>query len=471
MASFSQDFFQKYKIEIIIFGIALSVRLIALFLALYNHGEGILYLSDSGGFIDMARSIVSGMGFSRDGGLTPHVLFVPGYPFFLAVSMFLFGSFWPALIAQIFLSSLVSVIILRIGRILEFSPKINLAGALLSALEPHLVIFSIVYMTEALYGFLFMAGVLFFARIMKSGLTANILLSSISLGLAAYVKVSNYLVFLYLAAIIFYLRLIRADTKKVFTAAVIFLSVFIAMIFPWFLRNYYHFGLWQMSSHEAYNLYVYDGASILSLRDGISYEEGKKIRIDSWKEETGTDIIVVASNLNLAEVMQKKGVEFAVQNLGSTMKLAILTTISFWSSHNYSYFLTYFFTVLEKPVYIIPPTQLLFQGKIGEAFYGTLKFIAAPYYLVSLGGKILRLILAMSAVLGIWTLYKSGDYSQKSFAVLAGLIFVYYTVMAFGAGFGIEGRVRYPIEPLIMLAAVVGASKFFKQKVSINIMK
>ena len=460
MELFLQNFFQKYKIEIIIFGIALLARVVALLLAVYNHGEGILYLSDSGAFVDLALSLALGTGYSGDGGLNSHALYVPGYPFFLAVSSFLFGNLWPALITQILLSSLVPVLILRIGNILGFSSKISLVGALLSALEPHLVIFSIVYMTEALYGFLFMAGVLFFAQFLKNQLLTYVFLSSITLGLAAYVKVSNYLVFLYLAAIIFYLRLIKADMKKVFTTAAIFLSVFIAMIFPWFLRNYYHSGLWRMSSHEAYNLYVYDGASILSLRDGISYEGGKKIRLDSWKEETGTDVNIVANNLNLAELMHKKGVEFAVQNLGSTMKLAILTSISFWTSHNYAYFLTYFYTVFDKPSYVIPPTQLLFQGKIGETFYGTLKFITTPYYLVSLGGKILRLLLAVLAFFGIWNLYKSADYARKSFAVLAGLIFIYYTIMAFGAGFGIEGRVRYPIEPLLMLTAVVGLNGF-----------
>lgn len=95
MASFSRDFFQKYKIEIIIFGIALSVRLIALFLAVYNYGEGILQLSDSSGFINLARSIVSGTGYSRDGGLTPHVLFVPGYPFFSRCPYFYSAIFGP----------------------------------------------------------------------------------------------------------------------------------------------------------------------------------------------------------------------------------------------------------------------------------------------------------------------------------------------------------------------------------------
>lgn len=449
-------FFQKHKIEIIVFLLALAARFLALFFAVYYHGVDILYLSDSSGFTDLARSIAAGTGYSRDGGLTPHVLFMPGYPFFLAVSLFLFGSFWPALIAQIFLSALVPVMILKIGRILEFSSKISLAGACLSALEPHLVIFSIVYMTEALYGFLFMCSILFFARFLKNSLAVYMFLTSIALGLVAFVKVSNYLIFLYLAAIIFHLWMIKAGTKKFFTSFIIFIVVFAAVVFPWFLRNYYHSGLWRMSSHEAYNLYVYDGASILSLRDGISYEEGKKARLGLWKEETGTDVSVVLSNFKLAEVMQKKGIEFVRQNLGSTIKLSILTSISFWTSHNYAYFFTYFFTVLEKPAYAVPPTQLLFQGKVSESFYGTLKFITTPYYLVSLSGKVLSFVLAILAILGIWTLYKSGDYSQRSFAVLTGLIFVYFTVMAFGAGFGIEGRVRYPIEPLVILMAVVG---------------
>ena len=454
-----KNFFRGHKIEIVVFLIALVARFLALFSAVFYQGEGVLHLSDSGNYIGLAESIVGGHGFSDGNGL-PHFLYLPGYSFFLAVSFFLFGGLWPALITQIFLSSLVPVMILRIGRILEFFPKINLAGALLSALEPHLVIFSIVYMTEALYGFLFMASILFFARLVKSGLTANAFSLSIVFGLAAYVKVSNYLILIFLISAVFYLRLIKADVKKIFAVYIIIFSVFIAVVFPWFLRNFLHSGLWRMSSHEAYNLYVYDGASILSLRDGITYEEGKTARVDSWRQETGGDVAAVRNNLELSEKMHKQGKEFVIKNLGSALKLFFLTFISFWTSHNYAYFFTYFFAVLEKPAYIIPPTQLLFQGNFTETFYGTVRFISSPYYIVSLAGKFASLVIAVFSFWGIGALYSSGGSFQRSFAVFTALLFIYFSLVSFGAGFGIEGRIRYPVEPLIILFAVFGIKEF-----------
>lgn len=452
-----KTFFQTYKIEIFVFSVSCIARLVALAYGVLYYGDGILQLSDSQAFLDLARAVASGAGYSRDGGLTPFVLRPPGYSFYLAGFFWLFHRFWPAIIGQIVLSSLVPVFLIRLGKKIMMSARMVAWAALITALEPHLIIYSIVYMSEALFGFLFLASIVYFIRFLREDALRFLLVSSVLLGISAYVRpVSNYLFFLYPAVMIYQWfgskNLFRDLLPKVFFA----IGVFFAVIFPWMLRNYYHFGVFSMGSHGSYNLYVYDGASIVALEKGVSYDEGSRERLAVWEKETGVPVTALHNDLQYDDLMRQKAVSFIKEHVRTALKLGVLTDIGFWTAHNYAYFATYFYDWIPQPTYHIPPTQLLFEGKIKEGIFGVLPVLFSPYYVISFAGKIIWFIVALFMLCGMRDTWRNGDRTQRSFIILSSIIFIYFSLIVFAVGFGIDGRQRYPIEPLVILFAVAG---------------
>ena len=100
-----ESFLKKYKVEIFIFSLALIVRGGLFLINLYTNGgnlEATIHGQD--GYYDVAKSLVNGDGFSAWKQL-PTPFHVPLYPLFLASFLFLFGSFAPAAIAQVLISS------------------------------------------------------------------------------------------------------------------------------------------------------------------------------------------------------------------------------------------------------------------------------------------------------------------------------------------------------------------------------
>lgn len=455
------EFFRKYKFEIIIFCTALAGRLIVLAFSVLYYGESVLHLSDSGAYIDLARSIVSGAGFSRDGGLTLFTLFVPGYPLFLAASLFLFNSLWPALFGQIILSSFVPVFLFRMSEYFSLSRRLAFLASAVVALEPHLVIFSIVYMSEALYGFLFVLFVFLFARFLKNNSFLDLALSGFFLGISIYVRpVSNYILFISLCIAAYQGWRSRIPWRSILFRCAVLSAIVVAVILPWMWRNYRYFGVWAMSSHGSYNLYIYDGASVVSLRDGVSYETGKADRVRELKKDLAIDPSALYNNLRYERAVYEKSLLFFVQNKFATAKLIALTVISFWTSHNYAYFLTYFYHALTQPTYAIPPTQLLFQGKIIEAAVGVLRFLFSPYYVISFAGRLLWLGITITAFAGLWKLWRENK--NNPFILFVGLLFFYFSLISFFVGLGIDGRQRYPVEPFIIVATVAGVQWLWK---------
>lgn len=452
-----KSFFQKYNIEIFVFFVASVARFLALAYGVLHYGDGILSLSDSKAFLDLAHAVASGQGYSRDGGLTAFVLRPPGYSFYLAGFFWLFHRFWPAIIGQVALSSFVPVLLARLGKNLMMNSRAVFWAAMISALEPHLVIYSIVYMSEALYGFLFLASIVYFIRFLRDDTLRFLLVSSVLLGISAYVRpVSNYLFFLYPVAILYRWRGAKDVFRDLLPKAFFAVAVFFAIIFPWMFRNYEHFGVFSMGSHGPYNLYVYDGASIVALEKGVSYDEGARERIAAWEKETGVPVTVLHNDLRYDNLMQQKAVAFVKEHFFTAAKLGVITDIGFWTAHNYAYFITYFYRWIPQPTYHIPPTQLLFEGKIKEAFLRVAPFLFSPYYVISFAGRMLWFLVALAMICGMRVLWRDGDRVCRSFTILCIIIFVYFSLIVFAVGLGIDGRQRYPIEPLVILFAVLG---------------
>ena len=449
---------RKHRKEIVILAIAVSVRFLALFAMAVFGDIATLHLSDSSAYTDLAGAIAAGDGYSRDGGATPFALRVPGYPFYLSLSLYLFDNFWPALIGQIILASLIPFFLFRIALLLEFTPRIAFFASLFSALEPHLIIYSITFMSDVLFTFILLLSFLFFFKFFKGGRFLFLALSGGLLGLSAYVReLSLYLTLPYGIVIFYYVW--KQEGVFLWRAVLslgLFPRVFFIIVMPWFIRNYYHFGIVSFSFHGADALYLYTGSSIVALRDGISFDQAKGELIEEYEQETGTKISYYETDIRYNEVMYRKSFELITRNIPVVLKLAILSQIAFWTSHNYAYFLTYFYEILEPPVYSSPPTHLLFQGRIREALNNVSSNFLSPYYTLSIVGKLTQITIVMLMTAGFFYCLRKADLYRRTVFLFLLFLFFYYSAIVFTAGLGVEARYRYPIEPLMILMAVYG---------------
>lgn len=457
------DFLRNYKFEIILFCAAFGARLVALWIAVFYYGEQVLHLSDSQAIIETAQSIAAGGGFALR-GLQYFSGNMPGYPAYLAVSIFLFNSVWPALFGQMAMASLIPVFLVRVVGHLKLSRQLGFYAALIAAVEPHLVFYSITYMSEALHGFLFFLIIFFLIRFLKNVFWRELVISGVLLGLSAYVKEASYYTsFLFLAAVAYYFWNEKGRMSRIAVSALLFGGIVFIVVFPWLWRNHHNSGVWGMSAHGAYNFYVYDGASLVSLSEKIPYAIAQDRLVAELEKSTGVSVLQ-ANDLRYSQFMFSRGLTLFKQYARTVPVLALLIFFGFWTAHNYSYFLAYFYRWIAQPQYLIPPTQLLFQGNVSGALRDVFGFIFSPYYLISVVGRLLWLAIGIASWFGVWYLWRSGDRLQKAFSLLAVFLFLYFSLAVFFVGLGIDGRMRYPIEPLIILFAAICITYLWKQR-------
>src|SRR3989344_5590192 len=98
------SFIRAHKIEIVIFFLALVVRLFYFGLALNAHNGDLIATSRaSDGYFTISQNLLKGNGFSSEAAepFTPSSFRVPLQPYFLALSAGLVGSYWLPLLLTI----------------------------------------------------------------------------------------------------------------------------------------------------------------------------------------------------------------------------------------------------------------------------------------------------------------------------------------------------------------------------------
>jgi len=245
---------KRHKTEIFIFLLAFGLRfLYAIFVLLFFGEHGFIAHSDAFSFyLRGAENLINHRIFSLNISppYTSDAYRMPLYTFFVAGFLLLkLPLFWIIFVQNI-MAGFISVFIYRIGRLLGFSHGVNLFAAILTALEPASIYWNNLLMSDYLFTFLFVLSCYYF-------FLKRYYIFALILGLATLTRpTSLYFLPLFLFLMIFEdWKIWKSWFHLPWRQIVITILIFLAVLFPWLLRNKIVFDTWQLTSASWYNLY------------------------------------------------------------------------------------------------------------------------------------------------------------------------------------------------------------------------
>jgi 4-amino-4-deoxy-L-arabinose transferase-like glycosyltransferase len=235
--------------------------------------------SDALDYVRLAENVIEHGEYStrETAPFEPELKRVPGYPMFLAALYVLAGgqhSTFLILGSNLLLSVLNVFLIILIGKEL-FSPKIAYLAGIIYALAPISISLINEAMSETLFTSLVLLSSYFVLRwkldtvfqLIIGGLTLGVLLA-----ITTYVRaIATYILPIYLL----YWILRTFSLKKAILVLISSFSIFIVLLFPWYLRNYNSFGIYTFSTVSDGNLLTYNAASVYAQENGVSLRAAK----------------------------------------------------------------------------------------------------------------------------------------------------------------------------------------------------
>lgn len=251
-----KEWFRTHRTEVSLFVLSFIVHF-AMSIWLYSrNGDHVIFFQneDAFGYVDLAKSVVAGNGFTLDSMVS--ALRTPVYPLFLSIFLFLHLPFtWSVLLGQNILASLASVLVYRIGNML-FSSRAALIAAVMFAVEPFALVTSNLATTETLFVTLIVVFTYTFLSALKQKQRWKFFLCGAFIGLAALTRpVAQYLPIVPL--IILAVHSVYAREWRSFCIRfALVITGFLIVIAPWSIREYVHFGTTRLSTIDSFMLYV-----------------------------------------------------------------------------------------------------------------------------------------------------------------------------------------------------------------------
>lgn len=341
-------FLKTHKTEIVIFCIALVVRLVVFGGMLWQEArigdfdkrpDALPILGgDSTEYFYLGRNLLQHRIFTLEPdkpfqtpqgapqigkpGLFPESFRTPGYPVFVAALYGITRSLFVVSAIQMLLSAFSVVLLYKIAQRF-FSERISRIATGLFAIEPSSVFYAGVILSDTFFVFLFLAAIWIFLNHKDNPAYWKMLSAGIVLGFATLVRpVAQFLPVLFAALLFFQFRIF---SKYLWRYIGYFFIGFLLIVFPWLARNYYHFQSWQLSSVSAITAYVYNVPMFYSAERGLNQDEV----IDFFKSRYGEFNLRDRSLLNAKE-MQKSAVVIIKTNLAGYAKFHLIKTIPFF---------------------------------------------------------------------------------------------------------------------------------------------
>ncbi|MDP2705037.1 MAG: glycosyltransferase family 39 protein [Patescibacteria group bacterium] len=443
-------FLKKYKIPLFIFLLALSARVVLFFINLSAYGgdfEGTIHGSDW--YFEVAKNITNGIGFSLFPG-RPSPIHVPLYPLFLSSSLFLFGNFVFAVIAQIIMGSCIPVL----GRMLSLklipSEKIALFVGIALALEPNLMLFSSIFFSETLFIFLFLLFILSFISYLEKGSVKLLLLSVFFLGISALTKPAVQFFPIFLIPIMWWVSRKNVSFKKIISHSLLFLIIFLSMLSPWLYRNYKVFGTPGMTVIPSLNLYFTFVPSVLAVHNNTSFALEQKKLLESPGIHSEILTFKNASQFNKA----------AIEIINPYPKeIAQVVAINMFTFFTHDGMLTVLQNAGITPHMPLskPAIMLLFSSPV-EFVKTVYSYAFSPFILVLLM-RLFWVAVTVSFFVGCARLLREKKITAPVAVSL--IIILYFVVTTPSNGLTANARFRLPVVPILL---TIAAYPFLREK-------
>lgn len=234
---------------------------IVVYFAVMAHGLSAAGLTgDARGYLTLAEHLRTYhvFSFSNHAPFSPECFRSPGYPFFLALLIVLFGSPTAVLFAQALLLSIAPVLLYLLFR--PYHERAAFWGALVFAVEPIRLFYSAQLLSDAFFVSLLLFSLVALERAWMRNSFSAAVLSGAVLGFAVLVRpIGMFLPLLYGAYLLYAARF----SRRAWLQAGLSLLAALAIIGPWMLRNHELFHSWNISSVGTANLALYNAPEFL----------------------------------------------------------------------------------------------------------------------------------------------------------------------------------------------------------------
>ncbi|TSC94870.1 MAG: Polymyxin resistance protein ArnT, undecaprenyl phosphate-alpha-L-Ara4N transferase [Parcubacteria group bacterium Athens1014_10] len=445
---FKMEYFKKYRLEIILFLIAVSAHFFFFFLLLRNYGFDSFYITnfDAYEFFKLGRNLFQYQIFSNE--LAPpfylnsfRTIF---YPLYLAFFQFFTNQAWLAIAFQNIIASFSIVLVYRIGRLIINNNKISFLAALIFALDPLQNYWSNLTEPDTLLVFLLLVVNFYFIKYWQGGSRKNLYLTALFLGLAALTKPVALYYPIFFCAFIFIGKLSKKEWQSALKPIIVFVFIFFLTISPWLFRNWYHFKVIGISSITGENLFRYAG------------------EVGHYPEEISDYVKNAPYHYKIRDIRAQSTIAaLAIKRIFEHplifARSQILGMIKFFidDGHKEAYYNQHykamFFYDTPEPENKPDITQGILKGDfsvIPEAFKNLNRYMVIYFF-----SKIIYILFYIIAAFGLAKAYKS---DKKLFAIFLLFVVLFLYIAAAAGPWGASVRYRLPVLPGMLLIFFYG---------------
>ncbi len=204
----------------------------------------------------------------------PELFRTPGYPLLLIPGLLVGNVETVTILFQIILDCFTVYLIYKIALLLFKRDNIAILCALLYAIEPLPILRSTLLMSETLYTTLLTLFLKLLLEYLENKSLKHLVFAAITLAASIYVRpVGYYLPFLITAILLIWNLTKMQERKFLIIHTCIFFVVAMGSIGIWQVRNYVAAGYSGFAAVSDYNLYCYNGASLIASQKRIQFED------------------------------------------------------------------------------------------------------------------------------------------------------------------------------------------------------
>lgn len=411
------------------------------------------YSYTDSGYLTEARNIWQNWIFSKSESapFIPEVFDSPGYPFFVAFSLFFSGSIFVHIFLQIILMSFSAIILYRLLDSF-FSEKIRFWSSLLYAVEPWNTFISSTVLSESVFLFSFLLGLYWLKRAILETNIKNAMLSGLII--SASILIRPVILYLPLAFIMtFFIAKYQKGILRALIYSLVLLITFYSLVFFWTLRNYNHFGIFTFSTRGPVTLYFSDVHQLLVYQNNISADKAsQRLLAIAKKDYPQINSLEELQDSKYASYLTKKSFKIIKDSPFDYFKLHTISIATFFLSDGYR--------LLLKEIGVNTPplpniSFLIFHGKFSEIFlyFKTNLRITAIF----VAGAVFWFVILFLSLLSPFLSRLSKNNISLKFVIICFLAIIFYFAVITGPV--ARARYRIPITPFLFTLAVFS---FFK---------
>lgn len=439
-------------------GAALIFRVALLVAVIFWQGEGALLVSDAPRFYKIASALVEGHGFTLgEPPYTPSAFFPPVFLSVLGGSLALSGSVIPAVLLHIILGSLLPLLVWKIAGFITQNHGVRLLAAGLAAFEPQMILWSIVPTTEMIATFTMIAAFYFFLKLLRDMRWQDAALSGLFLGVSTLTRPHGQFLFilgaLFLLAVVIKRFSNYPDFKRPLATWIVFAGMFVIVVSPWLVRNYYHFGILSISTTGPRNIYSDYAVAVRSLKTGTPFGEMRSQMYEELAQRYSVSSKEIREDPALGSKVAKEGFQIILSHPKESLQVLLIALNAFFTQDLYTFYLEHFRVIPKISFDFSPSAVLVREGPLAlmRVVWEKLGISAALPALA----RIFWIFLDVLALIGVIVSIKKGGMARAA-AILMAVVILYYAATSAVGAFSDQGRLRYPVNSLIFILASFG---------------